>query len=50
VPAWVYTEFPNFIDNLEPGFDGYQYYIEHDPIEYESTSGLANVITAVFRY
>ena len=48
VPPWVYTVFPNFLDNTqvtsEEGFDGYQYYIEHDPI-------VINVqATAIFNY
>jgi hypothetical protein len=48
VAAWVYTQYPNFIVNNGPGFDGYQYYIEHDPIEVDPTVGA--ITTAVFDY
>lgn len=46
VPAWVYTVFPNFIDNLasDPAFKGDQYYIEHAAIVINGTA------TAVFSY
>jgi len=52
VAAWVYTQYPNFLDGTtvtpEEGFDGYQYYIEHDPIEIDASVGA--ITTAVFSY
>ena len=48
VAPWVYTVYPDFLDNVtvtpEQGFDGYQYYIEHDPIVINGTA------TALFSY
>jgi hypothetical protein len=52
VAAWVYTVYPGFLDGTtvtpEEGFDGYQYYIEHDPIEIDPDP--TAITTAVFSY
>lgn len=52
VAAWVYTVYPDFLDGTtvtpEEGFDGYQYYIEHDPIEIDPDP--TAITTAVFSY
>ena len=48
VAPWVYTQYPDFIGNGEPGFDGYQYYIGHAAYEVDPTAGA--ITTAVFSY